>query len=153
MANQNIKKNCGAIYYALTSVGMLLSIVADVIYWYIPVSDLANGIEHSGMDAVYVLFAGGVLGVIALGVYIAGSFIDKAIVSNSVVQKIIFGISAATLLITAVINFAFAIYCSSLGFVAPVTSTVWYGLGILSTVATVIYIGANVYLFFTGKKN
>lgn len=153
MANQNIKKNCGAIYYVMTSVGILLSIIADIIYWYIPVSDLANGIEHSGMDAVYVLFGGGVCAVVALGIYIAGSFIDKAIVSNSVVQKIIFGLSVATLLVTAAVNFAFAIYSSSLGFVAPVTSTVWYDLGIVSTVTTVLFIGANVYLFFTGRKN
>ncbi len=153
MAKENIKKNCGPVYYSVTVLAIILMIASDFIYWWLPSSELANGIEHSGMEAVYVLFAASAASALALISYVGGSIADKAIISNSVVQKIIFVASVVGIGVSAAITIAFTVFSNSLGFVAPTDGTSWHTLGIVSAVMTLCFIGANIYIFIAGKKN
>ncbi len=153
MAKEQIKKHCGPVYYSVTIFSMIMIVITNVIYWWLPDSDLANGIEHSGADAVYVLWASTAVAALALVAYITGSFIDKAVITNSVVQKIVFAVSVLGISASAAITLAFTLFSNSLGFVAPTDSTVWHSLGFVSTASAVCFIGVNVYNFIAGKKN
>lgn len=151
-SNSNAKKNCGAAYIVSASVSFALIIAGIFIYWYIPVSDIANSIEHSAKDALYLLAISPVCTLIAAILYLVGGLTDKALVRNSVVQRVIFIVSEIILFFITAVSSAMFFSQLSLGFVAPVDGTVWNTLGIINIVVGVLYTAANGYIIITARK-
>ncbi len=151
-SKEKVKQNCGAAYMVTASAGLVLIIVSIFLYKYVPVSDVANGIEHSAKDGLYLLAGSPVCALVSLIAYIVGGLTDKALVKNSVVQLVIFIVSAVCLAFVSVTSAAMFFEQLSLGFVAPLDNTVWSTLGTVNIIAAVLYAAGNIYIFATARK-
>lgn len=152
VSKENVKLHCGAEYIAVASVAFVLTVVSVILYNYVPVSDIANGIEHSAKDGLIFLAFSPVCVLVAAIAYIIGGVNEKAIVKNSVVQLVIFIVSSVLLLFIFLTSVAMFFEQLSLGFVAPLTDTVWEKLGTVNIFAAVLYTVGNVYLLVTARK-
>ena len=90
ISKEHVKQNCGAAYMVTASLGLVLAVISVVLYEYVPVSDIANSIEHSAKDGLVFLAFSPVCAFVAAVAYIVGGLTDKALVKNSVVQLVIF---------------------------------------------------------------
>ncbi|MBQ7116804.1 MAG: hypothetical protein IJN88_01185 [Clostridia bacterium] len=152
VSKEHVKQNCGAAYMVTAVFALLLVAVSVFLYKYVPVSEIANSIEHSGKDALYLLAGAPVCAFLAAVAYIVGGLTDKALVKNSVVQLVIFIVSAVLLVFVCATS-AFMFFDQlSLGFVAPLGDTVWNTLGTLNIIAAVLYAAGNIYIFATARK-
>ncbi len=151
-SREKAKHNCGAAYYVTASLGILLAAVSVFLYEYVPVSDIANSIEHSGKDGLYLLAVSPICALVAFAMYMIGGLTDKALVKNSVVQLVIFIVSAVCLAFICGVSAAMFFSHLSLGFVAPLGDTVWSTLGMVNIVAAVLYSAGNIYIFATAGK-
>ncbi len=152
ISKENAKHNCGAAYIATASAGILLVAVSVFLYKYVPVSDIANSIEHSAKDGLYLLAVSPLSALVAFIAYLVGGLTDKALVKNSVVQLVIFIVSAVLLAFICGTSAALFFSQLSLGFVAPPDGTVWSTLGTVNIVAAVLYAAGNIYIFATARK-
>ncbi len=152
VSKENAKHNCGAAYIATASVALVLVIISVVLYEYVPVSDIANSIEHSGKDGLIFLAFSPLSAFVAFVAYLVGGLTDKALVKNSVVQLVIFIVSAVLLAFVCAVSAAMFFSQFSLGFVAPLGDTVWSMLGIVNIIAAVLYAAGNIYIFATARK-
>ncbi|MBR6568399.1 MAG: hypothetical protein IKK60_07075 [Clostridia bacterium] len=152
VSKENAKHNCGAAYIATACVALVLVIISVILYEYVPVSDIANSIERPGKDGVIFLAFSPVCSLVAFVAYLVGGLTDKALVKNSVVQLVIFIVSAVLLAFITATSAALFFEMNSLGFVAPLDGTVWSTLGIVNIVAAVIYAAGNIYIFATARK-
>lgn len=125
MENKKDNSTIGFIFYA---VSVVLSLASILVYRFLPVSEFANGIEHSGAEAVRVLLLSPVSAVLAV-VFFAISFIKlQTSFSAGVLKKIQIGVSGFTflgLVYNFVASLLFFLKQNKLGFVAPVYDTVW----------------------------
>ena len=152
VSKENAKHNCGAAYIATACVALVLIIVSVFLYKYVPVSDIANSIERSGRDGLIFLAFSPVCAFIAFASYLVGGLTDKALVKNSVVQLVIFIVSAVLLAFVTATSAAMLFQMLPLGFVAPLGDTVWSTLGTVNIVAAVLYAAGNIYIFATARK-
>ena len=152
VSKEKAKHNCGAAYYATASAGFLMVAVCIVIYYLVPVSDIANSVNHSVDRAFYLLALSPLSALAACAAYITGGLTDKALVKNSVVQLVIFIVSSVLLAFICAVSAAMFFDQLSLGFVAPFDGTVWETLGKLIITAAVLYTGGNIYIFATARK-
>ncbi len=152
VSKEHVKQNCGAVYMVTASIGLVLILASVVLYKYVPVSDIANGIEHSAKDGLIFLAVSPVCALIAVIAYIVGGLTDKSLVKNSVVQLVIFIVSAVLLVFVCGTSAAMFFNQLSLGFVAPLGDTVWNTLGTVNIVAAVAYAAGNIYIFATARK-
>ncbi|MBQ3136227.1 MAG: hypothetical protein IJB74_01975 [Clostridia bacterium] len=152
VSKERAKQNCGAAYIIAATLALVLIAVSVILYKYVPVSDIANGIEHSAKDGLFFLAASPVCALIAAVVYIIGGLTDKALVKNSVVQLVIFIVSAVLLVFVCGTSAAMFFYQMSLGFVAPLGDSVWNVLGSVNIAAAVLYAAGNIYIFATARK-
>lgn len=142
------KKNSSITSYILYAVSILCSLVGILIYRFLPVSKLANSIEHSGMDAVYALITSPVLAFFALVLFVLsfGMIIKKF--SAGPVKNIIVGasgVTAAGLIFNFIAALLFLLKQNKLGFVAPIYDTVWETL--LSVMAFVLVFKFILFVF------
>ena len=151
-SKENVKHNCGAAYMAVAIVGLVFAVLSAVLYEYVPVSDIANSIEHSAKDGLYLLALSPVCALVAAVAYIVGGLLDKALVKNSVVQLVIFIVSAVLLVFTFAVSVAMFFNQLSMGFVAPLDGTVWSSLGKAVIASVVLYAAGNMYIFATARK-
>lgn len=152
VSKENVKQNCGPAYMVTASLGLVLIILSVFMYKFVPVSDIANSIEHSAKDGLYLLAVSPACALVAAVAYIVGGLTDKALVKNSVVQLVIFIVSAVLLVFVCATSAAMFFDQLSLGFVAPLGDTVWSTLGTLNIIAAVIYAAGNIYIFATARK-
>ncbi len=152
VSKENAKHNCGAVYIATASVALVLIVAGVFLYEYVPVSDIANSIEHSGKDGLVFLAFSPISAFVAFVTYLVGGLTDKALVKNSVVQLVIFIVSAVLLAFICATSAAMFFRQFSLGFVAPLGDTVWSTLGIINIIAAVLYAAGNIYIFATARK-
>ncbi len=152
VSKEHVKQNCGAAYMITASLGLVLIIASVVLYKFVPVSDIANGIEHSAKDGLLLLAASPICAFVAAVAYIVGGLTDKALVKNSVVQLVIFIVSAVLLVFVFSTSVALLFEQMSLGFVAPLDNTIWETLGIVNFFAAALYAAGNIYIFATAKK-
>ena len=151
-SKEHVKQTCGAAYMVTAAIGLVLVIASAFLYKYVPVSDIANGIEHSAKNGLIFLAASPICAFFAAVAYIVGGLTDKALVKNSVVQLVIFIVSAVLLVFICGTSAAMFFYQLSLGFVAPLGDTVWNTLGTVNIAAAVIYAAGNIYIFATARK-
>ncbi len=151
-SKENAKHNCGAAYIVTASVALVLIVVSVVVYMYVPVSDIANSIEHSGKDGLTFLAFSPICAFIAFVAYLIGGLTDKALVKNSVVQLVIFIVSAVLLAFVCAVSAGMFFTQLPLGFVAPLGDTVWGTLGTVNIISAVLYAAGNIYIFTTARK-
>lgn len=123
--------------FGLISWGLLLG--SYLTYTIVPVSDLANSVDHSGMDAVYVLTAAPVFAAISLVLLVLTLLLNKDYLFKLSDKRIIFGVfglNAAMVIISIVFSIIFVVSQYDLGFTAPVDGTIYesYGIYILVNV-------------------
>ncbi len=127
----------------LSLAGALLSVVALLIFIVLPNSELANGIQYSGNDALWVLSLTPVFSLIGainfLYAFLKDYKLWSGILSNTIVKS-------AALVLGAMMIFNFAVYTSylftqlKLGFVAPYSGTVYENLQVILIVFSVLQI-------------
>ncbi len=152
VTKENAKRNCGAAYMATAVSAFVLVAVSVFIYQYAPVSDIANSVEHSAKNGLFLLAVSPVCALLSAVAYIVGGLTDKALVKNSVVQLVIFIVSAVLLVFVCATSAAMFFEQLSLGFVAPVNGTVWSILGIVNIIAAALFFAGNTYIFATARK-
>lgn len=152
VSKEHVKQNCGAAYMVTAIIALVMVVAAVVLYKFVPVSDIANGIEHSAKDGLIFLAFSPVCAFIAATAYIVGGLTDKALVKNSVVQLVIFIVSAVLLVFVTGTSVAMFFEQMSLGFVAPLDGTVWATLGTVNIIAATLYAAGNIYIFATARK-
>ena len=120
--------------------GSILSLASLLIYMLIPTSNLANGIEYSGTDALWVLAASPIAAIVG-GVLFMLTFVknfDEWI--NTMSKPLVIGM---TTLLGCMSLFNIALYCSyffsqvELGFVAPYTGLIYDKLLTAAIVVTI----------------
>ncbi len=148
----NVKKNCGTAYIITAIAAFVLTVISVFIYNFIPASDFASSIDHSAKTALIVLGLSPVCALAAFVTYLVGGLTDKALVKNSVVQLVIFIVSAVLLLVITCISAALLFIQADMGFVSPLNDTVYETLGIVNIVLAVIFTAGNGYIFATGRK-
>lgn len=109
---------------------LLFSLAAYLIYTLVPVSDIANSVEHSGMDAVYILTASPVCAFIALISLCLALIFNFKQLGNNKSSKLILSLSA---ILPVAFSVASAVFCTmftvsqyQLGFTSPIDDTQWY---------------------------
>ena len=146
----------GKLSVVLSYAGSLLSLAALLIFKLLPTSELANGIQYSGTDALWVLAVCPVLALSGAVCFIASFMKDYKAWQNFISKEIPFCGAIACILSLAV---GFAIYLSytvtqfSLGFVAPYTGTVYETLGVVVTMMTVNMFVLSTFLTIAIKRN
>lgn len=126
MSENAIKKSDKTLLLAAVSIILLLG--AYLTYTIVPVSELANGIDHSGMDAVYVLTLSPVLAFLSLIMLALTLFINKGYLLDLLDNRIVFagfGTAAAMTVISIVFSIIFVASQYDLGFTAPIDGTVY----------------------------
>ena len=126
---------------AFTLIGSVSALAALLIFLLLPTSELANGIQYSGTDALWVLAISPVAAVISAASFIIAFIKDGKTWSGLLSKPIVIG-AAAILAVLNVFNFVvYVTYFSemlSLGFVAPYTDTIYEYLAIAATMFVVI---------------
>lgn len=125
----------------LNAISFMFALIGMLIYKLIPVSDLANGIEHSPKDALYALLispiafftAAFLFGLIFKDFKLLQERIDKAILIPVGL------IGEGSLIFSFISTLVFCVDEFKLGFVAPVDGTVWATIGTVITVFTVVF--------------
>lgn len=152
VSKEHVKQNCGAAYMVTAILALIFVFVSVFLYNFVPSSDIANSIDHSAKDGLVFLAASPVCAFIAAVAYIVGGLTDKALVKNSVVQLVIFIVSAVSLVFVCAVSVSMFFDQLSLGFVAPLGDTVWNTLGMINIFAAALYTAGNIYIFATARK-
>ena len=127
---------------ASSFIGSVLALVALLIFLLLPTSDLANSIEHSAKDALWVLVFAPVASLIGSALLVFTFYKDKKVWSNLLAEPIVVGLSG---LFAALGIFNFATYLSytitqfSLGFVAPFSGTTYEFLAVAATMIVILH--------------
>lgn len=104
--------------------GLILSLAGVLIYIILPSSELANGIQYSGADALRVLLISPVLLLIGGMLFIFALLSDIKNWKNTISDVAIY-VTDGALIATVIFNFAVSLSLflvqNSLGFVAPYT--------------------------------
>ncbi len=150
--NENIKRNCGKTYLITAMAAFVLTVVSIFIYKFIPVSDFASSINYSGRTALFVLALAPFCALAAFVTYLLGGLTDKALVKNSVVQLVIFIVSAVILLVITGISAALLFVQADMGFVSPLNGTVFETLGNISLILGIVFTAINGYIFVAARK-
>ncbi len=135
------------------AVSFVFALIGTLIYQLIPVSDLANGIEHSPKDALYILLLSPIAFLVATIFFVLifkdfkllQAFIDKVVLIP------VFFVGAASLAFSFISSLMFTIDQFKLGFVAPADGTKWATIGTVIIVLTVILFLINAATVYTFK--
>ena len=146
----------GKLSVILTYAGSLLFLGALLIYTILPTSELANSIEYSGTDALWILATCPVLALIGTVCFMAALVKDlKA--WQSYISKELFTGAAAGIAVGLVAGFA--MYLSnfltqlSLGFVAPFTGTIYETYAVILTMITIDMFILSTFAAIAIKRN
>ena len=141
--SENTTKNSKQLFSVKTLIlglsSWILLLASYLTYTIIPVSDLANSVDRSGMDAVYVLTAAPVFAAISLILLALTMLLNKDYLFKLTDKKIIltaFGINAIMTIISLIFSIIFVVSQYDLGFTAPIDGTVYesYAIYILINV-------------------
>ena len=124
--------------YFLSCVAYL---AAYIIYALIPSSELANGLDHPGMTAVYVLTLSPVAAVISLILLILTFVLNKDYFSKLISKNLTVILSAILCLLVVIgayFSVAFVAQQYKLGFVAPIYGTGWQGYSVYLLVSVIL---------------
>ena len=140
----------------LSVVGSALAVVALLIFMLLPTSQLANGIEYSGQDALWVLTVAPVASIIGSICCIIAFIKDCKVWEKNLTDGIIISITG---LITGfgLLNFVtyllYTIQQFSLGFVAPYENTVYEFLAVAAVASTLIHVFFTAFTVIAVSRN
>ncbi len=124
-----------AVIFAVS--GSVLSLVGVLIFNLLPVSELANGIQYSGQDALWVLALSPILLFVGGAGFVASLFMDmknwKKTLSDVAIYIAIASFAAAVIFNFAV-SLSYFIMQFSLGFVAPFDGLIYESFAIVMIV-------------------
>ena len=127
----------------LSVVGSALAVAALLIFLLLPTSQLANGIEYSGKDALWVLMIAPIASILGSVSVIVAFMKDCKVWEKDLTGGIVVSI-AALLTGFGLLNFAtylsYTIQQFSLGFVAPYNNTAYEFLAVAAIASTVIHV-------------
>lgn len=117
-------------------------LAAYLIYAIVPSSELANGLSHPGITAVYVLTASPVLAILALVLLVTSYILNKEyfekLFSKSVTVSVLAFLSILiTVSVFFIISFLSLQY--KLGFVAPIYGTKWSSFAVYMLISVILY--------------
>lgn len=142
MAENKINKKL----FSFSFLGLILITASYLIYTVIPQSDLANSIDRSGMDAVYVLTLSPVFALLAVILLAVSYFTEKKYIESIIPAPIAictYAVTGISAVISVVFSVMFVISQYGLGFTAPIDGTVW------ESRASAILISCIIHLIFT----
>lgn len=137
MSENKIKTKVFAPYL----LSFLLLLASYLIYTIVPVSGLANSVEHSGMDAVYFLTASPVAAFISLVLLMVAFISNKKYLTELLTKKvaiIAFSVTALLILISIILSVLFVVSQYQIGFTAPFSGTKWESYNIFILVSCII---------------
>lgn len=137
MSENTIKTKVFAPYL----LSFLLLSASYLVYILVPVSDLANSIEHSGMDAVYLLTVSPILALVSLALLLSAYVINKQYLNKLLSVQVAVAAFSVNLLFVAVsliFSVLFVVSQYQIGFTAPLNGTKWESFGIFILVSCVI---------------
>ena len=136
--------------------GSIFALTALLIFILLPTSDLANGIEHSGKDALFVLVFAPVLSLLGsastIYAFIKDSKIWEKILTKSIVTGIT-GLSLAFGILNLGTYLSYTVMQFSLGFVAPYGNTVFEILSVANIVTVVLHFMFTALITIAVKKD
>lgn len=151
------KLNSGKIV-CLNVLSFAFALIGTLIYKILPVSNLANGVEHSPKDALFALIISPIAFLVATVLFCL-IFKDFKMLQTCIDKVVLIPvglISAASLAFSFITSIAFVIDQFKLGFVAPTDGTKWATLGtviiILTVLLFIITFGAVYVLKIRSKK-
>jgi hypothetical protein len=124
----------------LAYAGALLALAALLIFKILPTSELANGIQYSGTDALWVLVTCPVLAVLGAVCFMSSFLKDSKIWQSYLSEPVLMGATIACGIVLAInlyVYFSYTIDQFSLGFVAPYAGTKYETYDIFVTVMTI----------------
>ena len=131
----------GKLSVVLAYAGSLFSLAALLVFKILPTSDFANSIEHSGMDAVWVLTICPVFALLGAVCFMISFLKDyKAWQDFTTAKPLITGAAIACavfFILNLYVYFSYYFNQVSLGFVAPYDGTIYKTYEIFVTVITV----------------
>ncbi len=156
MAEKNKKVTLNYKWLMAIIVSEILVLASYFIYKFLPESTLANGIEYSGMTAVYVLMCAPILCALSLVLYFVSakklkpyffSLYKKAAVAIVLLIPII------TTVVSMVFELLFVVESFKLGFTAPFSGSVYESYGIFILVSSAIQLLAWILICLKHKGN
>lgn len=124
--------------YLLSCIAYLTSYL---IYAIVPSSELANGVKHPGITAVYLLTASPVLALIALVMLIVTFIINKDYMIKLISKPLavtLFSVLGAMIAITVYFTVSFVALQYKLGFTAPIYGTKWSGYAVYILISVIL---------------
>ena len=145
-------KSNNKLFAALSAVTALAALL---IYLLLPTSELANSIEHSAKDALWVLVLAPVLSLISTASFVSVLIKDYAGFSKISAEPIV---TSATVMALAFGFLNFATYLSyvidqfALGFVAPYEGTKYELLAISATIVVILNFIFSAFIIIATKR-
>lgn len=133
---------------------LILSLTSYLIYTLIPVSNLANSVEHSGMDAVYVLTVSPIAGLLSLVLFVVSYILNKNHLNSLLSKPLTIGAYAVItvmILISTVFSVMFVVSMYQLGFTAPINGTKWQSYSIFMLVSLIMQLVSFILLILADK--
>ena len=146
----------GKLTVLLAYSGSVLSLGALLIYTILPSSELANGLQYSGTDALWVLAFSPVLALAGAACFTASlakdyktwqSFIAKDLITGALIATVVCLIASVAIYIY---NFTTQF---SLGFVAPFKGTVFETYAFILTLVTIDMFILSTFTAIAVKRN
>ena len=122
-------------------IGSAFSLAALLIFMLLPTSEIANGIQYSGKDALWILILSPVFSFIGAISFMFAFLKDYKLWKGYLTNFALFGflaVSAVLLVSNFSVYLTYLISQFDLGFVAPYTGTVFDKLEILVIIVTVL---------------
>ena len=140
---------------ALSAISAVFALAALLIFLLLPTSQLANGIEHSAKEALWVLVFAPVGTLLASGCLIFAFLKDSNVWEKVLSRPIVTGITGLSLAFSLV-NFgtylSYTVQQFSLGFVAPYGDTVYELLAVAATVTVILHFLFATLIIIAAKK-
>ncbi len=137
--------------FAPCLLSFLLLLASYLIYTVVPVSELANSVEHSGMDAVYLLTASPVAAFISLVLLMVAFIPNKKYLTELLTKKVTicaFLVASLLIVISFIFSVLFVVSQYKIGFTAPFDGTKWESYNVFILVSCIIEFISFVLLTF-----
>ncbi len=125
----------------LAFLGAIFALAGLLIFKLLPVSDLANSVEHSAKDAIYVLAAAPVCFLLGGIIYLAAFTKDYKAWKNFLSAPMVLSatvIFAAGYIFNIAMSLSFFLSQNDIGFVAPFNGLIYEPLSIIMTVIVIL---------------
>ena len=146
----------GKLSVILAYTGSILSLAALLVFKLLPTSELANGIQYSGTDAIWVLAICPVLAIVGAVCFMASFVKDLKAWKDLLPEELL---RSSTIAIAVCLIISVAVYLSyflkqlKLGFVAPFQGTIYELYSVVVTMMTINQFILSTFAAIAIKRN